>query len=322
MAGTPEGPFSTTGARSTFSPLRAKRCALGAPNLVSIPPMADAAMGAKVPAKNPHSVSDDAAAIDFPMPLDPLVEVAETRRRSAAEEARTIVASTNLGTLASLTSAGDPWASVVTYGQLADGSPVLCVSRLALHGRNLADDQRASLAVSAHVPEGEDPSDIGRVTLAGRVEQPEGEELEAARAAYHSAVESGASFTEWGDFTFWVLRIDQVRWVGGFGRMASTDLERYAEAEADPVAPQAAFAVRHLNEDHANNLLDMAREIAGHTDATAATCLRADRYGLDLDVHTPRGRALARVGFAEPCTAPDGLRAATVELAKRSRGEQ
>ena len=284
--------------------------------------MADAAMGAKLPTKNPHAVIDDATAIDFPMPLEPLVEVEPARRPSAAEEARTIVASSIVGTLASLTSAGDPWASVVTYGQLADGLPVLCVSRLALHGRNLADDQRASLAVSAPVPDGEDPSDIGRVTLAGRVEQPVGDELEAARAAYHAAVSSGESFTDWDDFTFWVLRIDQVRWVGGFGRMASTDLERYNEAEPDPVAPQAAFAVRHLNEDHAHNLLDMARALAGHTDATAATCLRADRYGLDLDVHTPRGRALARVAFAEPATAPDGLRAATVELAKRSRDEQ
>lgn len=284
--------------------------------------MADAATGAKLPTKNPHDVPVDAGAIDFPMPLDPLVEVAQARRPSAAEEARTIIASTNVAVLASLTADGDPWASVVTYGTLDDGSPVLCVSRLALHGRNLAADQRASLAVSAAIGEADDPSDTGRVTLAGRVEEPVGDELEQARAAYHEAVSSGESFSEWDDFTFWVLRIENVRWVGGFGRMASTDLERYRAAEPDPVAPQAAFAVRHLNDDHAHNLLDMARAIAGHTDATEASCLRADRYGLDLDVQTPRGRALARVGFAEPCTAPDGLRAATVELAKRARGEQ
>ena len=90
----------------------------------------------------------------------------------------------------------------------------------------------------------------------------------------------------------------------------------------DPVSQGAARAIDHLNEDHPDALLGMARAIAGHTDATAATCLRADRYGLDLDVATPRGRALARVVFAEPATAPDGLRAATVELARRSRAQQ
>jgi heme iron utilization protein len=281
--------------------------------------MVEAATGAKLPAKNPHDVPEGSSVVDFPLPLKPLVEVTRARRPSAAEEARTIVASTTVGTLASLTSGGDPWASVVTYGLLGDGTPVLCVSRLALHGRNLAADQRASLAVSAPVPEGEDPSDTGRVTLAGRVEQPAGEELEAARAAYHAAVRSGEVFSEFGDFTFWLLRPEQIRWVGGFGRMAGTDPARYAAAEPDPVAPNAAFAVGHLNDDHADALLEMARAVAGHTDATAATCLRADRYGLDLDVRTPRGRGLARVGFAQPATAPDGLRAATVELARRAR---
>ena len=282
--------------------------------------MADAALGAKLPSSNPHDVPTGLADSDYPMRLEPLAEATPGRRRSAAEEARTIAASGNLGMLATLTSDGSPWASVVTYGLLDDGTPVICVSRLALHGRNLAADQRASLAISAPIPEGEDdPSDHGRVTFAGRVEEPVGDELEAAREAYHAAVPSAASFTGWGDFTFWVLRSDSIRWVGGFGRMAGTSVAEYQAAEADPVAPHADYAVRHLNEDHADALLDMARAIAGHTDATAATCLRADRYGLDLDVVTPRGRAAARVGFAEPATAPDGLRPATVELARRAR---
>jgi putative heme iron utilization protein len=283
--------------------------------------MADTATGAKPPAKNPHDVPDGSAAVDFPMPMPPLSPVdGHSRRPSAAEEARTIVAGATVGTLASLTSLGDPWASVVTYGLLADGTPVLCVSRLALHGRNLADDPRASLAVSVPVADGEDPSDTGRVTLAGIVEMPAGPELEVARTAYEAAIPSAEVFTDFGDFTFWVLRVREVRWVGGFGRMANATPETYAAAEPDPVAPHAAFAVRHLNEDHADALLDMARALAGHTDATAAICLRADRYGLDLDVHTPRGRALTRVGFAAPAVAPDGLRAAAVELARRARG--
>ncbi len=67
-------------------------------------------------------------------------------RPSAAEEARTLAASANTGTLATLTATGDPWASFVTYG-LLDGAPVLCVSNLAEHGRNLAADRRASIAI-------------------------------------------------------------------------------------------------------------------------------------------------------------------------------
>ena len=74
---------------------------------------------------------------DAPSVPPPLTDVANAVRPSAAEEARTIAASTNTGTLATLTATGDPWASFVTYG-LLDGAPVLCVSNMAEHGRNLA----------------------------------------------------------------------------------------------------------------------------------------------------------------------------------------
>ena len=78
-----------------------------------------------------HGDPGDAPSV--PLPSPPL---ANSVRPSAAEEARTIAASTNTGTLATLTADGDPWASFVTYGLLG-GAPVLCVSNLAEHGRNL-----------------------------------------------------------------------------------------------------------------------------------------------------------------------------------------
>lgn len=253
-------------------------------------------------------------------PAAPLTQVAPAPRRSAAEEARTLVANTTVGGLATLSEDGSPWASMVTFVALDDGSPVLCVSTLAEHGRNLHRDARASIVVTAPGDEG-DPLDRGRVTLAGVAEQPEGARAEEARAAYLAALESANVYAQFGDFTFWVLRVERVRWVGGFGRMQSADATSYAAAEADPVAASAPYAVNHLNDDHADALLLMAQAFGGHPDATAARCLRADRYGLDLVLETPRGRAEVRVGFRDPCNAADGLRAATVELARRARGE-
>jgi len=85
---------------------------------------------------------------DAPSVPPPLTPIANATRPTAAEEARTIAASTNTGTLASLTQSGDPWASFVAYG-LHGGAPVLCVSNLAEHGRNLAGDPRASIAIVA-----------------------------------------------------------------------------------------------------------------------------------------------------------------------------
>ena len=191
-----------------------------------------------------------------------------------------------------------PWASIVTYGVLADGSPVFSLSTLAAHGRNLQRDQRASLAVSESVPPARDPADTGRVTVAGVTEEPSGDRLAEARAIYEAAVASAAIFGDFADFHWWVLKVERVRWVGGFGRMDSVGPESFAAAEADPVAPSAPGAIAHLNADHADSLLLIAKALSGHTDAEEARCVGADRYGLDLELVTARGRTGARVGFA------------------------
>lgn len=254
----------------------------------------------------------------FPAPAEPLAETEPARRRSAAEESRTLASAGNVGTLATLSDDGHPWGSLVTYGLLPDGAPVLCVSTLAEHGRNLQVDTRASLVVAARAP-GSDVLDSGRVTLAGHAERPEGDAEQAAREAHLAAVPIARTYIDFGDFSLWVLRPERVRWVGGFGRMDSVDGPSYADAEPDPVAPAAAGAVEHLNEDHADALLAMAQALGGHPDATAASCSAIDRYGLDLAAETPRGAANPRIGFATPVSASDGLRAATVELAERAR---
>ena len=165
-----------------------------------------------------HDVTGDGP----PPPPPPLTPVPPARRRTAGEEARTLVAQTAVGTLATLSDDGSPWASLVSYAALADGSPVLFVSTLAEHGRNLVRDARASLVV-AETPSGNDPLANGRVTLAGRVVQPEGEREATARAAYLAAVPTAKYYADFKDFSLYVLEVDRVRWVGGYGRMDSAD---------------------------------------------------------------------------------------------------
>ncbi|MCP9274675.1 HugZ family pyridoxamine 5'-phosphate oxidase [Mycolicibacterium arenosum] len=254
---------------------------------------------------------------DAPSAPPPLTPVVDDTRPSAAEEARTIAASTNTGTLASLTATGDPWASFITYGLLG-GAPVLCVSNLAEHGRNLAGDPRASIAIVAPATES-DPLANSRITLAGEVEQPSGDELAAARQAHLDAVPAAKYYVDYSDFTLWVLRVQRVRWVGGYGRMDSATAQDYAAAEPDPVKPSSAGAVEHLNADHADALAAMARTLGGYPDTVSALCTGADRYGLDLKVTAERGIAYTRVGYAAPIDSLGELRKAAVELTHRAR---
>lgn len=269
-------------------------------------------------ATSPPAQDHDVRGNVLPPPPPPLAEVHSGNRRSPAEEARTLIANTNVAALGTLSEDGMPWASLVAFAALEDGAPALMVSTLAEHGRNLERDPRSSLMV-AHEPRELDQLAHGRVTIAGNAVAVEGEERDRARAAYLQAIPAANAYERFGDFQIWVIKPERVRWVGGYGRMDDVGNVDLASAEADPTAPGAQRAVDHLNEDHADALLAMARALGGYPDALAARCTTVDRYGLNLAIETPRGHAPSRVGFAETVNDPAGLRAATVELTRLAR---
>ena len=250
-------------------------------------------------------------------PPGPLTAVPQAPRRSPAEEARTIVAGAEAASLATISEDGSPWASLVAFSALEDGSPVLMVSTLAEHGRNLERDARASMVFALPVTGG-DHLARGRVTLLGRAAQPDGALGRQAHESYLERMPAAKLYAGFGDFTTYVLQVDRVRWVGGYGTMDSATGEDYRAAEVDPIGDPAG-AIAHLNEDHADALLDIARGLTGYTDAESARCTAIDRYGLDLAVATPRGAAPARAGWAEPLTGAEQLRAASVALVRRAR---
>jgi len=240
------------------------------------------------------------------------------RRRDAAEEARTLVCAVTVGYLATVGHNGDPWCSLVVYGPDRAGNPVLLVSTMAEHGRNLATDPRASLALSDPSAPG-DPLDRPRITLAGRCVQPAGDAAEAALDAHVAAVPGARLYAGWEDFSLWVLEVQRVRWVGGFARMETVSAERYRAAQPDPTQPIAAKAVEHLNSSHADGLLAIARELAGARGAVSAVCTGIDRYGIDLSCTGAGQSAAARVLFDTPLAQAGDVRPATVELVQRAR---
>ncbi|MDO9354765.1 MAG: pyridoxamine 5'-phosphate oxidase family protein [Solirubrobacteraceae bacterium] len=253
-----------------------------------------------------------------PLVAAPSHEVPPAATRSPAEEARTLVDSQIAGSLASLSDDGTPWASIVTYGATAKGEPVLVLSSMAEHGRNLQREPRCSIVIAEPVEDGVDPLDRARVTLAGRIVDVDGEEADSAIEAHAENFPHARAYARYGDFTTYVLKVERVRWVGGFARMGTVEAADYAAAEPDPTWPGVADARAHLNADHADALVLWARTLGGYDDAATATCEAIDRYGVDLKVVTPRGPASARVAFAEPVAAPVGLRAAPLERVTRA----
>ncbi len=240
------------------------------------------------------------------------------RRRDAAEEARTLVSSVTVGYLATVGEQGDPWCSLVVYGPTETGDPVLLVSTMAEHGRNLLRDPRASLAINDPSAPG-DPLDRPRITLAGRAVQPAGGAAEAALDAHVAAVPGARLYAGWDDFSLWILEVERVRWVGGFAVMDTVSHDDYRAAEPDPTAPIAVKMAEQLNKSHSDGLLAIAREIAGARGAVAAVCTGIDRYGVDLSCTGAGQSAAARVQFDAPLAKAADMRPATAELMQRAQ---
>jgi hypothetical protein len=121
-------------------------------------------------------------------------------------------------TLATLDAAdGHPHASLVAMATDVTGAPLLLLSSLAVHTRNLAADARASLLVASLAP-GIDPLTQPRLTLIGRLQRADDETARGRFLARHRDAEAYASF---GDFSFWRMQLIRAHLIRGFGRIDS-----------------------------------------------------------------------------------------------------
>ena len=139
------------------------------------------------------------------------------------------------------------------------------------------------------------------------------------RDAYLERHPYAANYVDFSDFSFWRLEVEQCRFVGGFGHMSWVTAAAYRAATVDPLAQDAAAIVSHMNEDHAEANLRYVIALAQLADASAATMVGIDRYGVTLRAHTPGGPRLARVPFPEPLQRAEQARATLIQMLQRAR---
>ncbi len=255
---------------------------------------------------------DGSAAEDGPPPREP----------THAERCRTLVAAASRGALSTLAAdpAGHPYGSVVSYALDEAGNPIFFVSLMAEHTQNALADPRASLLVTEPVPDGADPLASGRATLMGRMERVPDAKRDSVRDAYLAANPAASYYIDFGDFTFFRLTVDAIRYVGGYGRMSWVDAADYAMAEPDPLAGAvAAGIIAHMNDDHADSQVLYCQHLLGRADTTSASMSAVDRYGFDMVAVGPTGRAAVRMAFAEPCDDAVAVRTALVALVGEAR---
>ncbi len=217
------------------------------------------------------------------------------------------------GALASLLpGSGDPYCSLVNVATEASGAPLMLLSRLAIHTKNILADNRASLMLDER--KDGDPLQGARVMLMGEVAE---ERSSSARTAYllrHPEAEQFVSFT---DFSFYRLDIAKAHLVAGFGRivdLAPQDILTDV-SDAQALLDAQAEAIAHMNTDHAEAARLYATRLLGGADGDWR-CVGIDPEGIELQ----KGRTALRLPFPQRVTGPGPLRAVLKLLADEARG--
>lgn len=218
--------------------------------------------------------------------------------------ARSLLRRRREGALATLMrDGGAPYCSLVAVASAPDGSPLLLISRLAVHTRNLLADPRVSLMLDERA-EG-DPLQGARIMLAGEAAPVGVEELPALRRRYLAAHPGAEAYIDFTDFALFRIVTSGAHLVAGFGRIVDLTASDYLTdlTGAEGLLDAEASAVAHMNADHLIALNLYATRLLG-AEAAEWRCTGLDPDGLDLQA----GTTMLRLDFPERVTSPSGLR--------------
>jgi putative heme iron utilization protein len=214
------------------------------------------------------------------------------------------------GALATLMpGSGDPYCSLVNVATAIDGAPLLLLSNLALHTKNILTDARVSLMLDEH-KEG-DPLEGARIMLMGTCAK----SAPSVAVAYLRRHPEAEMFANFADFAFYRLEIGRAHLVAGFGRIVDINAKDLLAdlSDAQALIEAESGAIAHMNEDHADACRLYATKLLGAPDGDWR-CVGIDPDGLELQ----QGRTALRLPFPQRITAPGPLRAVLRQLAEQA----
>jgi putative heme iron utilization protein len=238
-----------------------------------------------------------------------------------SERARTLLHLGRIGSLSTLSrkQPGFPFGSVMPYALDSRGRPIFLISTMAMHTQNLHADPHASLLVT-QLDSG-DPLGAARVTLVGNVLPIPESAKQDARALYLDRYANSKYWVDFEDFSFFRMDVVDVYYVGGFGVMGWVSAPDYDEAHPDPLADSTVEIIQHMNADHKEALVLLAREFGGIA-SEEATMTAVDRLGFYVSVKTKDGVRGARIAFLREVSNPMETRKVLVEMVQQARAHR
>jgi heme oxygenase (biliverdin-IX-beta and delta-forming) len=236
---------------------------------------------------------------------------AEAEADPAATARRMVrsVARAALGTLLP-TAEGAPYVSLANVATDHDGAPLLLLSDLADHTRNLAADPRASLLFDG-TGEREDPLAGERVTVQGRLSRSDEPRHRRRYLARHPVA---AMYADFKDFNFYRLALERAHLVAGFGRIHWLAASALLVPPAPVLIAREADIVLHMNDEHQDALDACAQGLLGLT-GEGWRLTGVDPEGCDLR----QGSQVARLTFAQLVSDAESARTELVRLVRSAR---
>lgn len=210
---------------------------------------------------------------------------------------------------------GWPYPSLVLAAHDHDGSPLLLLSDLADHSRNIKADPRVGLLFDATAGLAE-PLAGARVSVLGRAVRTQEPRHRERFLRRHPGAALYAGFR---DFAVLRVEVERAHLVAGFGRIHWIDRHDllFTFGDPGPLAAAEAEAVRHMNEDHADAIELYATALLGRPGG-GWTLTGIDPDGCDLR----RGGEIARLDFELAATDAESARRELAGLARAARRKQ
>jgi hypothetical protein len=222
------------------------------------------------------------------------------------QSARKLFMQESFGVLStiSLDMPGYPFGSVTPYSADDHCRPIIYISHIAQHTKNIIADSRVSLTVVDSHASSDDVQAQGRVTCIADA-RPVGEDETRIRERYFRYLPSARQYEGTHDFAFFRLDLVRVRFIGGFGQIFWVEPDEFM-IENPFSAAQESRIIEHMNKDHS----DALKHYAG---GAAAVMAGIDAEGFDV---LASGKKL-RFEFQAPVHNMDEARQALVAMAKR-----
>jgi len=226
---------------------------------------------------------------------------------------RTLLSSVNCGVLStfSVDVPGFPFGSVVPFCLDRNHLPIIKISNIAQHTKNIKSNNAACLTVLENSASG-DVQASGRISFLATVIMDEDVE---DHQVYYRYFPEAKEYNKTHGFDFYKLEPERARYIGGFGDINWVEKGSLVYENHLLSATQTQI-LEHMNADHKSSLVAYLKKFRNHeADSTSVAMVGIDQDGFDV----LSGKQIFHFVFEEPIHDGETARRQLVEMSKASK---